>query len=50
MIDIISLEKVLIDFIKVLDNKQLNCFKKNIFNILNSEYKNKNENTKPKTL
>lgn len=49
MIDIISLEKVLIDFIKVLDNKQLNCFKKNIFNILNSEYKNNSENTKQKT-
>lgn len=49
MIDIISLEKVLIDFIKVLNNEQLNCFRKNIFNILNYEYKNNSENTKPKT-
>ena len=42
MIDIISLEKVLIDFIKVLNSEQLSCFKKNIFDILNSEDINKN--------
>lgn len=51
MIDIISLEKVLLDFIKVLNNKQLENFKKNIFGILNFEdtkninYTNINNNT-----
>lgn len=40
MIDIISLEKVLIGFIKLLDDKQLEKFKKNIFKTLN--FKNKN--------
>jgi hypothetical protein len=37
MIDIISLEKVLVDFIKVINNKELKNFKKIIFGILNSE-------------
>lgn len=40
MIDIISLEKVLIDFIKLLDDKHLEKIKKNILEVLNIKNKN----------
>lgn len=45
MIDIISLEKVLLDLIKVINNDQLECFKIKIFEILNlKNTKNINKN------